>query len=358
MKKALLECILPHVRELRAYHLDRHGVQVKLDQNENTWGPPKPILDAITERISNVPLFRYPDPNKKRIRRAIGEVNDWPADGVLIGNGSDELLHTFARAVLAPGRRSVSPTPSFFVYGYAARAQGADLVEVPLDETLRYDVDALRAAVDEHTPDVLFLCSPNNPTGCELSEDDVAELAERTPGLLALDEAYWEFCGHNARPLLDRYSNVVLFRTFSKALALAGLRMGYVLARPELVHEFVKVQQPYPVNGITQEAAMVALEHYDLVRRQAQEIVAAREALRKAMAAVEGVSVFPCQTNFLLFRTTAGAKATFDGLLERGVLVRDMSHHRLLPEMLRVGVGTPEENDTFLNALKRTVEAT
>lgn len=348
--------ILPRIRELTAYRLDAHSVPVKLDQNENSLGPPAPILAELQQRLGALPLSRYPSPGQPEIRAALARAVDWPEDGIIVGNGSDELLSTLAVAVLDPGRVALAPTPSFFVYGQSARIQGAGLVEVPLAASFDYDVDAFIHAIEEHAPHLVFLCSPNNPTGTVLSPDGIRKIVKTAPGLVVLDEAYWEFSGENGRPLLDELENLMIFRTFSKALGLAGLRVGYALVQPALRREIVKVQQPYPLNRVSQEAVLVALEHYDLVLQQAAKIAAARDAHGARLEKLPGVEVFPSKTNFFLFRTSIGGNKTFQGLLDRGVLVRDVSGDPRLKNMLRAAVGTAEENETFYAALKETVE--
>ena len=354
-KKTPLSWIRPSVRALTAYHLEGRDVPVKLDQNENNLGVPEAMRDAFLEALTRTPLHRYPSPSQAEILGTLSEMADWPSEGILVGNGSDELLHCLAGSFLEPGRKAVSPTPSFFAYAYATRLAGAEAIEVPLPE-MKYDVPAFLAAIDEHRPVVVYLCSPNNPTGSILEPSEIEAIAERAPGVVALDEAYWEFAGANARPLLDRHPNLILFRTFSKALALAGLRLGYLLAAPELAAEMRKAQQPYPINRLAIEAARAAAAYVDLFRERAREIARERDRLYERMVEIPGVEVFPSKGNFLLFRTALGAKRTFALLLDHGVLVRDVSGHRALPEMLRVAIGTPEENEAFYRALHETLE--
>lgn len=344
--------VRPTIRNLVAYHLDRHDVPIKLDQNENTYGPPEEVVDELLERLQRVPLERYPTPGQPEIKQALAAANDWPAEGILVASGSDDLLHTLAVTFLEPGRKAVAPAPSFFAYAYGARLAGAEAIEVPMNANLEYDPALLLAAVETHRPHVVYLCSPNNPTGGTLAPEAIEAIAEAAPGVVALDEAYWEFADWNGRALLDRHPNLLLFRTFSKAIALAGARVGYVLAEPALVRELSKAQPPYPLNRLSTEAALVALAHLDLARERAREIAAARDRLFAALGGMRGVRVLPSKTNFLLFGTPLGSARTFQGLLERGVLVRDVSNHPLLTGLLRVGVGTPEENEAFLRALE------
>jgi histidinol-phosphate aminotransferase len=354
VKAPPLDWIRPAVRALAPYHLDRVDVPVKLDQNENTFGVPGSMLEEILEAVRRAPLNRYPAPSQAEIGEALSRTSGWPKEGILAGNGSDDMVHALAVAFLEPGRKALAPQPSFFAYGYAAKLAGAEAVEVPLSGML-YDVEALLDAVEEHQPAVVFLCSPNNPTGSALELSEVEEIAERAPGIVALDEAYWEFAGENALALLPRHANLVLLRTFSKALALAGLRLGYLLAAPELAAEVRKTQQPYPVNRISIEAARVAAAHDGLVQERVREIRRERDILFEKMKAA-GIEVFPSKANFLLFRTRLGARRTFEGLRDRGVLVRDVSRHPLLPEMLRVSIGTRAENEAFHRALEEILE--
>ena len=354
-KKTPLSWIRPAVKALSAYHLEPRDVSVKLDQNENNLGVPDEMREELLEALRRAPLHRYPSPTQAEIRGTLSEMSDWPEEGILVGNGSDDLLHCLAESFLEPGRKAVSPTPSFFVYAYTTRLVGAAAIEVPL-RAMKYDVPAILAAIEEHEPAVVYLCSPNNPTGSVLEAKEIETIAKKAPGIVALDEAYWEFAGTNARPLLPNHANLILFRTFSKALALAGLRLGYLLAAPDLAAEMRKAQQPYPLNRLSIEAARVAASHEDLLRGRAAGIARERDRLYDSMKATPGVEVYPSKGNFLLFRTSLGAKRTFEGLLARDVVVRDVSAHPLLSEMLRVAVGTAEENEVFYRALKEILE--
>jgi histidinol-phosphate aminotransferase len=232
----------------------------------------------------------------------------------------------------------------------------AETIEVPLGADLQYDPERLLDAVEEHEPAVVYLCSPNNPTGSVLEPEAIRTIVERSPGIVALDEAYWEFASWNGRALLDRYPHLILFRTFSKAMAMAAARVGYLLAAPELAQEMKKAQPPYPLNRFSQAAALVALARVSVLRERAALVVRERERLYGRLREMKGVSVFPSEGNFLLFRTELGSRRTFEGLVDGGVLVRDVGANPLLREMLRVAVGTPDENEIFLRALGRTLE--
>jgi len=217
---------------------------------------------------------------------------------------------------------------------------------------LTYDVEAILKARKESRAPVTIVCSPNNPTGSSLSPAEVERLCEQGDGLVVIDEAYHEFSGQTVVPLLERHPNLVVLRTFSKAMALAGLRVGYLLASPELVREVNKARLPYNLNFFSQAAAIEALQEKDALAKSVRRLVAARERLRERLADVPGVRAWPSDANFFLLECLgADPRAVFAGLLRRGVLVRDVTSYPMLSRCLRVSVGSEKENDAFLHAL-------
>ena len=359
-EKDLAEPILgrlrPEVRSIRTYRLEPHEAAVKLDQNESSLDPPAAIGRAVQDALSELELNRYPPVQAAELKSALGELNDWPAEGVLVGNGSNEMLHMLALSTLERGRSVVFPTPSFVLYGYVSRMLGAEMVEVPLGSDYRYDVDAFVRAVTEKKPSLVFLCSPNNPTGSPLTTAEIERIAKECPGILAVDEAYFEFGGSMGRDLLPHYPHMALSRTFSKAVGMAGLRIGYMLAAPEVAAEVEKAQLPYALNGFSRAVGLAVCQHYGIIREQAKVIVEERDALYHKLRLLSGIHPYPSEANFILFECDAGANAVFEGLLARGVLVRNLSASPRLSKALRVTVGRPDENKKFLSALCETVE--
>jgi histidinol-phosphate aminotransferase len=355
-KESILSRLRPEVRAIHAYSLEARSAAVKLDQNENTMDPPEPIQRGIEEALSRLSVNRYPPTKPAELKEALAGLNDWSADGVLVGNGSNELLQMVALSTLEPGRKAVLPSPSFAVYSLVVRVLGARLVEVPLRDDLSYDIDRFLATVEREQPSLVFLCAPNNPTGSALGTQDVERIAEGCPGMLLVDEAYFEFGGSASRELLPRFRHLVICRTFSKAMGLAALRIGYMLAHPEVASELAKAQLPFSLNSFSRAAALVVCRHYGLVRARAEETVKERDALFEKLAVLPGIHPYPSKANFILFRSDAGSEAVFAGLLKRSVLVRDVSAYPKLSECLRVTVGTAEENERFVNALRETLE--
>jgi histidinol dehydrogenase len=344
------------VKKLKAYHLDPCDVSLKLDQNENTYGPPEVVCRDIERAFSEISYQRYPDLRPTELEQALGKLNDWPSEGVLIGNGSNELILQLGLATLDRTKVLMAPTPSFSTYAFAGRLLGADIVEISPDERLRHRAEDFVSAMTDSHPSLTFVCSPNNPTGLTMRREEIEAVANACPGLLGVDEAYIEFSGWSALDMVSRFPNMVLLRTFSKAAGLASLRLGYLLAHPELAAELRKTQLPYAVNAFSRAAALAACRHYDKIREQAQAIVEERDSLYERMSEIVGIRPYRSETNFILFDCGAGARPVFEGLRARDILVRDLSAHPSLPRALRVTVGRPEENVRFVRALEETLE--
>jgi histidinol-phosphate aminotransferase len=239
--------IRPEFRRLPAYHLDLEPCRHKLDQNEAPWDLPRRMKLAVTEGLMAADWARYPDFHSDDLRRDLGRLHAWPWEGILVGNGSNELLSTALAALVAPGTEVIGAEPSFGLYRMFVMRSGG-VPRFLLRPDLRRPalmMDEIEAEVERNPRRPVLLCSPNNPTGDALPPEWVAALLERLEGPLLLDNAYGEFSRHDYRPLLARYPHLILFRTFSKAWSLAGLRLGYLLARPALVAELIKVKLPY-----------------------------------------------------------------------------------------------------------------
>ncbi len=341
----------PDVAALQGYHLDHPPVPVKLDQNENPFGLPADLVEEILARAREEDWARYPAFDQGELRRALADHLGVRPEMVRAGNGSNELLQAALLALLPAGSRLLYPVPTFSMYRLLARARGLEPVEVL---QLQPDPEALRAAVTEVRPAAVLLCTPNNPTGAAWPREAVEGILAAFDGWLILDQAYVEFGGEDFLDLVTTARRVLVLRTFSKAMALAGLRCGYLVADPEVMAQVEKVVLPYNLNRFTALAARVVLERYDRLRPAIGQIVAERERLYRALQALPGVHPYPSQANFLLLRFDAGidAGAVLAGLRERGVLIRDVGGAPGLAGHLRVSVGTPAENDRFLEGLE------
>jgi len=311
----------------------------------------------VLEQALSRPWSRYPEFDPHELVDALARAAGWSAEGVLAGNGSNELIQALFLVTVGPGTRVVVPEPTFSLYALLTRILGGETLVAPLGLELEYQPRELTAMSRELAPTLTVVCSPNNPTGSVLEPDDVAALCAAAPGLVVVDEAYHEFSGRSVVPLLAQHPNLVVLRTFSKAMAMAGLRVGYLLADPALVREVNKARLPYNLNFFSQAAALAALDAPQALRASVERIVAARQELFRRLAHVAGVRPYPSQANFILFELDgADPKAVFESIWKRGVLVRDVSAYPRLARCLRVTVGSDEENEAFLAALRHALE--
>jgi histidinol-phosphate aminotransferase len=330
---------------------------VKLDANENPYGASPRALEALARE----PHYAiYPDPEHRSLRAALSAYTGQPAERIVCGAGADELIDLLLRLLLCPGDAVIDCPPTFGMYAFDTEVCGGQLVSVPRCEDFSLDIAAIEQAAYETNAKVLFVASPNNPSGNTISHTDMERLLE-LPLLVVVDEAYIEFTAGGVSDWVGRYENLAVLRTFSKWAGLAGLRIGYGLLPEELAREIWKIKQPYNVNLAAQVAALASLEDVAYLRGTIERIVAERERVLAALSAQPGLHVYPSQTNFLLCRVLDGdALHLKQTLAQVGVLVR---HYRKsgLSDCLRVSIGRPEQNDRFLAALnvarKRPKEA-
>jgi histidinol-phosphate aminotransferase len=348
-----LASIKSRVRELRPYSLRTGPARVKLNQNESPWDAPARIKQETLRRISDCAWSRYPNFVPHRLHERLAEFSGWTAEGIVAGNGSNELIQALLMVTAREETRVLINEPTFALYRQIATVLGGDVISVSLNPEFGFDVDALRNAVRDLQPEVTIVCSPNNPTGCVLSDDDLRTLLDSTNGLIVVDEAYHEFAEHSVVPLLRQHENLVVLRTFSKAMAMAGLRTGYLLAAPELLREISKAVLPYNLNVISQTAAEVAVDMYeDEMRPQVRRIIAERGRLYDMLSLVNGLTPVRSLANFILVRSAIDPKQVFAELISQDILIRDVSSYPMLSDCFRLSVGTPEENDLLLESLR------
>jgi histidinol-phosphate aminotransferase len=341
----------PELARLTAYQVEDRPHRVKLDANENPYPLPAPVQAAVQEALGRVPANRYPDPAGRVLKRQLAAMVGVPPEQILLGNGSDELIQMILMAAGRPGAAVQAPVPTFSMYGLTAQALGLRFVEVPLAEGFALDRDAFLRRLAEARPAVTFIAYPNTPTGNCYDPDVIRQVVAAAPGLVVLDEAYVDFSGKTFLSELPAHPHLLVLRTLSK-VGLAGLRVGYLVADEAVLAELEKVRLPYNLNALSQAAATAVLKHRDLLRQQVRLIVAERERVAAALRVLPRVTVFPSEANFLLVRTARPAREVFRGLLDRGILVRDFDDPRYLRDCLRITVGTPEENDLLLGALR------
>ncbi len=350
------QVIRDEVRALAAYHVPDSQGMVKLDAMENPYGLPREIAEEIARLAAAAPLNRYPDPAARTLKLRLRETMSIPEGAeLLLGNGSDELIQMLALAAARPGAVLMGVEPSFVMFRLIAGFAGMRYIGVPLGPGFGLDQPALESAVREHRPALIFLAYPNNPTGNLFDAQAMEHILAMSPGLVVVDEAYHAFAGASFLPRLAACANLLVMRTLSK-LGLAGLRLGLLAGAPQWLREVDKVRLPYNVNVLSQQVAELVLRRPEVLDRQAAAIRAERGRLFARLTGLSGVQAFPSEANFILFRT-AKADAVFAALKARGVLIKNLhGSHPMLADCLRVTVGTPEENDRFVDALSASLQ--
>lgn len=341
--KTLKELTRPNIWALKPYSSARDeyngaAASVFLDANENPY---------------NLPHNRYPDPLQRDLKAELTRIKQVKAENIFLGNGSDEAIDLVFRAFCEPGVDNVvAIDPTYGMYKVCADVNNVEYRKVLLDDAFQFTADALLAATDEHTK-LIFLCSPNNPTGNDLLRTEIEKTLAAFGGLVIIDEAYNDFSSAPSfLQQLDKYPNLVVFQTFSKAWGCAAIRLGMAFASAEIISIFNKIKYPYNVNQLTQQQALSMLQRYDEIEGWVKELIAERGRLMDAFSTLTCVKeIFPSDANFFLARVT-DAGAIYNYLVAKGIIVRNRSSISLCGNCLRVTVGTPAENKTLLDALQ------
>ena len=353
MQDLITHLVRPEIRALKAYHVPEAAGLIKLDAMENPFPWPPELHGEWLDLLRQVEINRYPHPQAPGLQAALREAMGIPPSmGLLLGNGSDELIQMLAMTVGGAGRKVLSVDPGFVMYRMIGNFTGMDYVGVALrPDGFGLDLQAVLRALERELPTLTFLAYPNNPTGNLFSVAEIESIIDTAPGLVVIDEAYAPFTDASFLPRLGEWPNVLVMRTVSK-MGLAGLRLGYLAGPPELIAEIDKTRLPYNINALTQATATLALRHRALFDAQTAAIRAERSRLYAALTGLDGVRPYPSEANFILLRLTRGkADTAFAGLKDRGILVKNLhGSHPLLAECLRVTVGRPEENAAFLSA--------
>ena len=349
-----LRLIKASVRSQGAYTLAAPVARHKINQNEAPSDLDADLKAAILERARARPWHRYPEFTPRSLLDRLATHYDWDAEGLLVGNGSNELIQATLAVTLDRDDVIVAPAPTFSLYRLLAAVHGAHYVGVPFARDFRYDMPRLLRTVERDAAKVLVLNTPNNPTGSAVTRREVEAALDAFDGLVVCDEAYVEFGGETAIPLLAQHPRLVVLRTFSKAVGLAGLRFGVALAHPELAREIAKAKLPYNVNLVTLEAAEVVLDHADRITARVAEVRARRDRTIAALRTIPGLVAFDSAANFCIIRCEAvPARVVFRRLLDDfGILIRDVSAGVDLEQCLRISIGTEDDVTAVLAALR------
>ena len=344
----------PGVRDVEPYVSPQVEVAARLNTNECPHPLPQDFSDALAGAIRDLPLNRYPDGQMTRLREEVAAHHGHPFEGTWTANGSNEILTELLLAYGGPGQRAAIFEPTYLLHSRLSWLTHTAVIAHRLEDPFIINEHAVEQALADE-PDVVFVCSPNNPTGNAQPVEAVAELAHASSALIVVDEAYIEFGGESALKLVADHPNVAVVRTFSKAFAMAGARLGYVLTSPEVVSDLQRVRLPYHMSSLTQAAGIAAIAHTNEAMAVLDAIRTQRDRIDHELRAIDGITVYPSDANFVLFVPPGDAKRVWQGLLDRGVLVRDVT--AVVPNALRVTAGAEREVDLFLTSLQEVLSA-
>ena len=353
VSEELLELFRPEVRSQRPYIVPgARKVPVKLNQNESPFDLPPDLKRDLLESFFQISFNRYPDEQPGRLIEALEQHCDVPQGSVIVGNGSNELTYTLGMCFVHPGDQVVIPRPMFALYESMIKLHGGHPVSVGPLPDLSFDTEGLLSAIQKHQPKLVILATPNNPTGLSMSSEDVLRIVKASPGFVVIDEAYHEFNSEpTAMALMQEHPNVIVLRTLSKAYGLAGLRLGYMTARPEVITEITKSRLPFMIDRLSEQVGLLLIRHRAIIAERVATMQQNTSELFNALKAKDGVEVLPTQTNFVLFRTRHEPGDLLNRLADQGALVRNMGGYPELQGFLRVTSGTSDENKVFLEAL-------
>jgi len=353
---AFEDLLRPGLRDLPPYRLVEETAPVKLSQNESPFDIPPELKREALDRAGKRPWNRYAQEVPNRVVKLLSELNKWPEEGIVLAAGSNLLLELLGLSTIKPGSTALAPAPCFALYRLITAFTEGRYVEIPFAKNFIYDSAAWVDAAEKYRPALIFLCTPNNPTGSFMGREGVEAVASASKGLVVVDEAYREFAGEDRRDILPQHPNMVLVRTFSKAFGAAGIRLGYMLAHPPLAEQIRKAVPPFNINVLTATVAEVLLENHQVIIERVRYILRERERVIAVLRSFPEVEVFPTRGNFFLLRTPYESSTVAEALRRLGVAVRVLSGAGL-ERCVRVNVGTEEENDRFLSALKEVLLA-
>lgn len=341
--------------DMPLYDTREQNWHIKVNANESNVGLPPLVEDRVMTRLSCISFSRYPNEEYDLLCEQLGKAYGYRQGNVIIGNGSSEIIEKVFYAFGGSGHTIVYPSPSFSMYSIYAAAANATGVPVPLQDDYRLDVEAFVQTVNQHNASLAVICNPNNPTGQVLTTEDVDYIAEHITCAFLVDEAYAEFCSYTAIPLLEKYQNMMIARTFSKAYALASCRVGYMLAHGNVIDMLAKTYMPYHMNVPSLIIADTVFQMRSEFEPQIHAICAERERMQEKYRLLAGVTVYPSNANFILIHYVQAEELNED-LIKNGIGVRSFGKAERLENMLRISIGRTDENDEVYRVIKDFVE--
>ena len=348
----LMELVRDKIKDLKAYQVENLDECTKLHANENPYPPSPELLNKIFQRLDELELNRYPDPDCRNLKKTIANRTGALTEQIIIGNGSDELIQ-YLMQVLCDAEETIAfPDPTFAMYGITAQCLGLSPVSFPLNDNWDFEASSALKTLAEHKARIVFISYPNNPTGNCFSEQEIQQVIEQFEGIVVLDEAYHDFSGKTFLKQMEKHNNLVILRSLSK-IGLAGLRVGYGIFPVMLAEQVNKVRLPYNSNSISQWVANELLNDFTPVQNQIHSILEERDRLMDELSKLPAITAYPSDSNFILFQASRDGEKVFNNLKANGTLLRNLGSHPRLKNCLRVTIGTKQENDQFLSQLRK-----
>ncbi|SHE74498.1 histidinol-phosphate aminotransferase [Thermoanaerobacter uzonensis DSM 18761] len=338
------------IKGFKNYEVHSIPYRYKMDANEVPFELPEEVIKNIQEIVKSSQVNVYPDPTAEKLKEELARYLKVVPTNIFVGNGSDEIIHLIMLAFINKGDVVAYPYPSFAMYSVYSKIAGAVEIPVKLEEDYTYDMGSFTEVIEKYRPKLMFLCNPNNPTGSVIEREDIIKIIQKSNGIVVVDEAYFEFYGNTIVDSINKFENLIVLRTLSKAFGLAGLRVGYAVANENILKYLNLVKSPYNINSLSQVIALKVLRT-DVLKERINYILEERERLIKELGKIPCVKVYPSKTNFILVKFK-DADYVYKGLLERGILVRDFSKVEGLEGALRITVSSREANDYLINRLK------
>ena len=348
----LMELVRNKIKDLKAYQVENLDECTKLHANENPYPPSPELLNKIFQRLDELELNRYPDPDCRNLKKTIANRTGALTEQIIIGNGSDELIQ-YLMQVLCDAEETIAfPDPTFAMYGITAQCLGLSPVSFPLNDNWDFEASSALKTLAEHKARIVFISYPNNPTGNCFSEQEIQQVIEQFEGIVVLDEAYHDFSGKTFLKQMEKHNNLVILRSLSK-IGLAGLRVGYGIFPVMLAEQVNKSRLPYNSNSISQWVANELLNDFTPVQNQIHSILEERDRLMDELSKLPAITAYPSDSNFILFQASRDGEKVFNNLKANGTLLRNLGSHPRLKNFLRVTIGTKQENDQFLSQLRK-----
>ncbi|HER24609.1 MAG TPA: histidinol-phosphate transaminase [Candidatus Atribacteria bacterium] len=345
------------LRELKPYDAHEVPYKIKLNANENPYGLSEEDIEEILNKAKNIEYSRYPNANSVKLSEIVSSFWGLTKNNIVIGNGSDELIDYLVKAFSEKGRRIITTAPSFAMYKIYSMINGSNFVQIPLNQSnFSLNEDKILIEAKKEDSSMIFIAYPNAPTGNYFAEDKMIRIIEESGCLVIVDEAYYEFGEKTFIPLISRYDNLAILRTFSKAYSIASLRVGYLLSNPEIINEVRKVKSPFNVNTFSQIAAQVVFQNKEILKDNLNKIIKERERLTNRINKIPPFKAYPSWTNFVLVEVGSkeNSDLVYNHLLTQGILVQTVSDPIFSASryFLRITVGKREENDILIKGLE------